>query len=132
MRSSTGAASWSGINTWIYSQSGGDQGIGFAIPSNLARRVADELRKTGQVRRGSIGIMRLAAMTPELARDLSLPMSRGALVWQMSQSSSAYRAGVRPGDVIISVDGKRTDDPAQLQRALLEAPIGSVSRRAAA
>ena len=115
-----------GINTWIYSQSGGDQGIGFAIPSNLARRVADELRKTGQVRRGSIGMMRLAAMTPELARDLSLADVRGALVWQMSQSSSAYRAGVRPGDVIISVDGKRTDDPAQLQRALLEAPIGSV------
>jgi Do/DeqQ family serine protease len=115
-----------GINTWIYSQSGGDQGIGFAIPSNLARRVADELRKTGQVRRGSIGAMRLAAVTPELARDLSLTEAKGALVWEMSQSSSAYRAGVRPGDVIVAVDGKRTDEPSQVQRSLLEAPIGSV------
>jgi Do/DeqQ family serine protease len=115
-----------GINTWIYSQSGGDQGIGFAIPSNLARRVADELRKTGQVTRGSIGAMRLAAVTPELANDLGLRDARGALVWEMARSSSAYRAGVRPGDVIVSVDGKRTDDPGQLQRTLLEAPIGSV------
>ncbi len=50
-----------GINTWIYSQSGGDQGIGFAIPSNIARRVADELIKTGEITRGSIGVMRLAS-----------------------------------------------------------------------
>ena len=49
-----------GINTWIYSQSGGDQGIGFAIPSNIARRVTDEMIKTGEVKRGSIGVMRLA------------------------------------------------------------------------
>ena len=59
-----------GINTWIDTQSGGDQGIGFAIPSNIARRVADEIIRTGTVRRGTIGDMRLAAVTPELARDL--------------------------------------------------------------
>jgi Do/DeqQ family serine protease len=115
-----------GINTWIYSQSGGDQGIGFAIPSNIARRVTDELIKTGEVKRGSIGIMRLASITPELARDLTLRDTHGALVWTMSRSSSAWRAGMRPGDVVVSFNGKRVDEPAQLQRPLLEAPIGSI------
>ncbi len=115
-----------GINTWIYSQSGGDQGIGFAIPSSLARRVTDELIKTGEVRRGTIGVMRLTPVTPELARDLSLSDTKGALVWSLYRSTSAYRAGLRPGDVIVSINGRPTDDPGQLQRALREAPIGSV------
>ncbi len=115
-----------GINTWIYSQSGGDQGIGFAIPSNIARRVADELVKTGEVKRGSLGVMRLASISPELARDLSLRDTKGALVWEMSRSSSAYRAGLRPGDVVVSFNGKRVDDPAQLQRPVLETPVGSI------
>jgi serine protease Do len=115
-----------GINTWIYSQSGGDQGIGFAIPSNTARRVADELAKTGTVTRGSIGVMRLATITPALARDLGLDEPKGALVWSLLRSSSAYRAGLRPGDVVVAFNGRPVDDPAQLQRPLLEAPIGSV------
>jgi Do/DeqQ family serine protease len=115
-----------GVNTWIYSQSGGDQGIGFAIPSNMARRVTDELIRTGEVKRGSIGIMRLATITPELARDLGLADTRGALVWSMSRSSSAWRAGLRSGDVVVSFNGRRVDDPGQLQRPLLEAPIGSI------
>ena len=115
-----------GINTWIISQSGGDQGIGFAIPSNIARRVADELIRTGEVKRGTIGDMRLAAVTPELARDLSLADTKGALVWSLYRTNSAYRAGVRPGDVIVAVDGKAVDKPAQFQRALLDAPIGHV------
>jgi serine protease Do len=115
-----------GINTWIYSQSGGDQGIGFAIPSNIARRVTDELARNGQVTRGSIGGMRLASITPELARDLSLRDTKGALVWEMSRSSSAYRAGLRPGDVVVSFNGKQVDDPAQLQRPILETPVGSI------
>jgi serine protease Do len=115
-----------GINTWIYSQSGGDQGIGFAIPSHIARRVADEIAKTGTVTRGSIGVMRLAAITPALANDLSLSEPRGALVWSIYRSSSAWRAGLRPGDVVVSINGKRVDEPAQLQRPLLEAPIGSI------
>ena len=72
-----------GINTWIYSQSGGDQGIGFAIPSNIARRVTEEIISTGEVKRGTIGEMQLASMTPALARDLSLTDTQGALVWNM-------------------------------------------------
>ena len=115
-----------GINTWIYSQSGGDQGIGFAIPSNIARRVADELIRTGEVKRGTIGEVRLATITPELARDLSLTDTKGALVWSLYRTTSAYRAGLRPGDVIVAVDGKAVDAPAQFQRTLLDAPIGNI------
>jgi Do/DeqQ family serine protease len=115
-----------GINTWIYSQSGGDQGIGFAIPSNIARRVADELIRTGEVKRGTIGEIRLATITPELARDLSLTDTKGALVWSLYRTTSAYRAGLRPGDVIVAVDGKPVALPAQFQRTLLDSPIGHV------
>jgi serine protease Do len=113
-----------GINTWIVSESGGSVGIGFAIPSNIARRVADEIIRTGEVRRGTIGDIRLASVTPELARDLSLPDTKGAVVWSLYRTSSAYRAGLRPGDTIISADGKPIETPAQFQRVLLETPIG--------
>ena len=116
-----------GINTWIYAQNGGgNQGIGFAIPSNIARRVADELIRTGQVTRATIGDIRLAAVTPELARDLSLRDTKGALVWSLYRTASAYRAGLRPGDVIVGLDQKGIDTPAQFQRALADVPIGRV------
>jgi serine protease Do len=113
-----------GINTWIVSETGGSQGIGFAIPSNIARRVADEIIRTGEVRRGTIGDIRLASVTPELARDLNLPDTKGAVVWSLYRTSSAYRAGLRPGDTITSADGKPITTPAQFQRALLDTPIG--------
>ena len=117
-----------GINTWIYSSngSGGDQGLGFAIPSNIARHVSEELIRTGEVKRGTIGEMRLATVTPELARDLSLQNTKGALVWSMFRTASAYRAGLRPGDVVVDIDGKTIDTPGQFQRTLLESPIGRV------
>ena len=116
-----------GINTWIYSQNGGgNQGIGFAIPSNIARRVAEEIISTGQVKRGTIGEMQLALLTPALARDLSLTDTKGALVWNMYRTASAYRAGLRPGDVIVAVDGKPIETPREFQRALAELPIGKV------
>jgi S1-C subfamily serine protease len=113
-----------GINTWIATQSGGSQGIGFAIPSNIARRVADELIRTGTVRRGTIGDIKLTSLTPALTRDLGLSDTKGALVWSLYRTSSAYRAGLRPGDVIISVNAKAIDTPTQFQRALADAPIG--------
>jgi Do/DeqQ family serine protease len=113
-----------GINTWIASSSGGSQGIGFAIPSNIARRVADELIRTGAVRRGTIGDVQLTALTSALTRDLGLRDTKGALVWSLFRTSSAYRGGLRPGDVIVAVDGKSVDSPAQFQRNLADAPIG--------
>jgi Do/DeqQ family serine protease len=113
-----------GINTWIASSSGGSQGIGFAIPSNIARRVADEIIRTGAVRRGTIGDVQLTTLTPALARDLSLRDTKGALVWSLYRTTPAYRGGLRPGDVIVAVDGKPVDNPAQFQRVLADAPIG--------
>jgi len=115
-----------GINTWIYSQSGGDQGIGFAIPSNVARRVSEEIIRTGEVKRGTIGEIQLASVTPALARDLGLTDTKGALVWNMYRTASAYRAGLRPGDVIVAVDGKPVETPREFQRALADLPIGGV------
>jgi len=115
-----------GINTWIYSQSGGDQGIGFAIPSNIARRVAEEIIRTGEVKRGTIGEIQLATVTPALARDLGLSDTKGALVWNMYRTASAYRAGLRPGDVIVEADGKPVQTPREFQRVLAELPIGKV------
>jgi serine protease Do len=114
-----------GINTAILSQSGGYQGIGFAVPSNLARRIADDLIRHGEVQRGSIGMMRFVTLTPELAEEYGLSVDRGVVVLQMTRSSSAYRAGIRPGDVIVSFNGQRVDDDGQLRKLLLDAQVGT-------
>lgn len=115
-----------GINTAIYSESGGYQGIGFAVPSNLARRVVQELVDHGEVRRGSIGSLRTVPITDELARDLQLSNTQGALVWEIYRTSAAYQAGIRPGDVIVSVDGQPVADAARFLRVLSDAKIGSI------
>jgi len=116
-----------GINTGIFSESGGYQGIGFAVPSNLARHVIDELMKNGEVRRGSIGYLGLEKLTPELADELSLKDTSGALVARMSQSSEAYAAGIRPGDVIVAFNGQPVGDPSQLSRMVMDARIGTTA-----
>ena len=99
-----------GINTAIFTQSRGYQGIGFAVPSNLARRVMDDLIKYGEVRRGAIGIMQIVPVDAQVARQLDLSRAQGLLVYQMDRRSAAYKAGLRPGDVIVSVDGATVDD----------------------
>jgi Do/DeqQ family serine protease len=116
-----------GINTAIFSQSGGYQGIGFAVPSNLARRVMDDLIKYGEVRRGSIGNVRTVAITAELARDLELAGTSGVLVWEMSRNSSAYESGLRPGDVIDRFNTETVSDPGQFFRLVSDSPVGSVA-----
>ena len=116
-----------GINTGIFSESGGYQGIGFAVPSNLARHVVDELMKYGEVRRGSIGYIGIEKLTPELAEDLGLKNTSGALVARMSQNSEAYDAGIRPGDVVVTFNGQPVDDPSQLSRLVMDAKIGSTA-----
>ncbi len=115
-----------GINTWIYSESGGYQGIGFAVPSNLARNITAELVKFGEVRRGTIGFLNVTEVTPALAREYGLGDTRGLLVWSTRQSAPVYQAGVRPGDIITSINGQKLESVAQFQRILIEAPIGSV------
>jgi Do/DeqQ family serine protease len=116
-----------GINTAIFSQSGGYQGIGFAIPSNLARRVVSDFLKYGEVRRGSIGNVILAPLTTEDAAQLGAPDARGLLVQRISRASAAFNAGLRPGDIIIGFNGSAIDDGGILMRLVQDAPIGSTA-----
>ena len=113
-----------GINTAIFSDSGGYQGVGFAVPSNLARRVMEELITHGEVRRGSLGYVEVRAVTPQLARELDAPNTRGVVVWQLHRESAASRAGIEPGDIIVSFDGEPIEDAAHYGRLLLDAEIG--------
>ena len=114
-----------GINTAIFTESRGYQGIGFAVPSNLARRVMDDLIKYGEVRRGSIGIVELVPVNAEVARQFELPRAEGLLVARMSRTSSAYLSGLRPGDVVLTFNGRKVDSPAQLWRLVADTPVGS-------
>jgi serine protease Do len=117
-----------GINTAIFSQSGGYQGIGFAVPSNLVRRVIDDLTKYGQVRRGTMGYVEVAPLTSRLADELRAPKTDGVVVTQMARSSSAYRAGLQPGDVILSMNDQPITDPSQFVRLVSDSQIGSTAR----
>ena len=114
-----------GINTAIFSESGGYQGVGFAVPSNLAKRVMEELIEFGEVRRGSFGYVDVRQMSPRLARELGAPDTRGLVVWQIHQDSAAARVGIEPGDVIVAFNGQPVNDPAAYVRLLSDAPIGS-------
>jgi len=115
-----------GINTGIFSQSGGYQGIGFAVPSNLARHVIDDLMKYGEVRRGAIDF-RVDSLTTELADQLGLSQTRGAIVTQMFRGSPSLEAGLRPGDVIVAFNGQRIDDASQMKRMVSDSKIGSTA-----
>ena len=116
-----------GINTGILSQSGGYQGIGFAIPSNLARRVIDELIKYGVVRRGTMGRMQLYPLTTQLAQQLGMSDTSGAFVNQLDRRSPAFQAGLDFNDVIVSFNGQTVTDPAHLIRLVADAKIGSTA-----
>jgi Do/DeqQ family serine protease len=113
-----------GINTAIFSQSGGYQGIGFAVPSNLARRVVDDLTKFGVVRRGSIGYLEVSPLTSRLADELRAPTTEGLVVMRMTRGA-AYQAGLRPGDVILSVNARPVTDAAAFMREVADAAVGS-------
>jgi Do/DeqQ family serine protease len=114
-----------GINTAIFSETGGYQGIGFAVPSNLARHVMDELIRFGEVQRGTISGITLQPLTTRLAEQLGAPNTHGLVVVSMQQRSDAYAAGLRPGDVIVSFNGTTLEDQSQFVRLLSDAKIGS-------
>ena len=115
-----------GINTAIFSETGGYQGIGFAVPSNLARHVMEELIKYGEVQRGTIENITLQELTTHVAEQLGAPDTRGVVVHSMQQRSAAYDAGMRPGDIIVAFNGGAIEDAAQFMRQLSDAKIGSV------
>jgi Do/DeqQ family serine protease len=114
-----------GINTAIFSETGGYQGIGFAVPSNLARHVMNELIRYGEVQRGTISGITLQPLTTRLAEQLGAPNTHGMVVVSMQQRSDAYAAGLRPGDVIVSFNGTTIEDQSQLYRLLSDAKIGT-------
>ena len=106
-----------GINTAIYSRSGGSMGIGFAIPVDAARTVMDALLREGRVTRGWIGV-EPRDLTPELATSLRLPVSQGVLITGVLQDGPASRGGMRPGDVVVAIAGAEVSNTAQLLAAV--------------
>src|SRR5579863_7810123 len=116
-----------GINTAIYSPNGGSVGIGFAIPSSLAKPVIDQLRDHGKVERGWLGVQ-IQQVTPEIAKSLGLPKDQGALVADVTPSGPAAKAGFKQGDVILSFNGKEIDKVRDLPIVVAETKVGDVAQ----
>ena len=112
-----------GINTLIFSRSGGYQGIGFAIPVDLARKVMEQIIETGGVTRGWFGV-EVANITPELAESLGLKGTRGAIVGGIERGSPAEKAGVRLGDVIVGIGSRSVPDLTSTLSAIADVPPG--------
>jgi serine protease Do len=112
-----------GVNTAIFSPSGGNVGIGFAIPANLAKPVIDSLMRSGRVARGWLGV-RIQSVTDEIAESLGVPGSDGALVASVTPGGPAADAQIQAGDVILEFDGKAVDRMRSLPRLVAETAIG--------
>ena len=112
-----------GVNTAIFSPSGGSVGIGFAVPSALAAPVIAQLREFGHTRRGWLGV-RIQSVTDEIAENLGLEKTAGALVADVTPDSPAEAAGFRPGDVILTFDDKEVPEMRDLPRIVAATPIG--------
>lgn len=113
-----------GINTAIFSKTGGYQGIGFAVPGNMVRAVKDQLLKEGKVTRGWLGVT-IQELTPEIAQKFDMKASEGVLVSDVAKNSPAYKAGVLAGDVIVEFNGKKTTDVGMLRNLVAQSKIGS-------
>jgi len=112
-----------GVNSAIFSPSGGNVGIGFSIPSNDASRVMKELMKYGKVRRGWLGVS-IQGVTPEIAESLGLDTHKGAIIGSVQDDSPAAKAGLHQGDIIVTWDGKEVEDSAGLSRLVKRTEIG--------
>jgi serine protease Do len=112
-----------GINTAIFSPSGGSVGIGFAIPSAMAKPLIDQLRQYGHPYRGWLGV-KIQYVTEEIAKSLGLEKATGALVLEMNKNSPAQKAGVISGDVILSFNGQEVKEMRHLPRMVAETPVG--------
>ena len=112
-----------GVNTLIYSQSGGSEGIGFAAPSNIVRNVFEQIRKTGRVRRGEIGVS-TQTITATLAEAMQLTADGGVIVADVDEGGPAARAGLQPGDIVLSLDGKRMENGRQFRINVYTRAIG--------
>jgi serine protease Do len=112
-----------GINTLIYTQSGGSEGIGFAAPSNIVRNVFTQIRKTGRVRRGEIGVI-TQTITPLMAEALGLTVDAGVVVSDVMSGSAAAKAGLEPGDIVLTLDGKPMENGRQFRINVYTRGIG--------
>jgi serine protease Do len=106
-----------GINTFILTQSGGSEGIGFAIPSNVVNSIYQQIRKDGHVHRGEIGVT-AQSITPELAAGLSLKQDWGVILSDVDPDGPAAKGGLKPGDIVVSLDGKEMPDARRFEIAL--------------
>lgn len=113
-----------GINTAIFSPSGGSVGIGFAIPANLARKVVEDLKQYGRTKRGWLGV-RIQTVTEDLAASLGLDEPKGALVAGVNEDGPADKAGIKAGDVIVVFDGKSVDTMRDLPIIVADTEVGS-------
>lgn len=116
-----------GVNTAIISPSGGSIGIGFAVPSALARNVIAQLREFGETRRGWLGV-RIQEVTPDIAETLDLEAASGALVASVTPDGPAEGANIQPGDVILRFDGRDVSEMRDLPRMVAETPVGKTVR----
>jgi serine protease Do len=116
-----------GISTFILSQSGGSEGIGFAIPAKIVKRVYMGLRKEGRIHHGHIGIL-ATDVTPQLATGLGLAQDRGVILEDVEPEGPADKAGMQPGDVVTAVDGEIIRDLHQLLMAINQHPIGEAMK----
>jgi serine protease Do len=112
-----------GINTAIFSRSGGNLGIGFATPIDLAKEILPELIKTGKVTRGWLGVS-IQRVTPEIAESLGIDQSRGALVASVMENSPAAEAGIKTGDVIVEYNGNKITESDQLPLLVARTEVG--------
>ncbi|NKE70094.1 DegQ family serine endoprotease [Candidatus Manganitrophus noduliformans] len=116
-----------GINTAIFSRTGGYMGIGFAVPSEMAKSIKESLVRTGKVTRGWLGVS-IQEVTPQLAKEFGLKESKGALVSDVLPDSPAEAAGIERGDIVLGIDGKEVENTAQLRKWVAGAPVGEKIR----
>ncbi len=113
-----------GINSAIYSRSGGNIGLGFAIPINMAKTVIQQLKEHGKVTRGWLGVM-IQHVSPELADQFKLERPTGALVGEVTPESPAEKAGIKPGDIILTYDGKEINQMTMLPSLVAQTTVGN-------
>ena len=116
-----------GINTAIFSPTGGSVGIGFSIPANLAKPIIDQLKKFGKTQRGWLGV-RIQELTPEIAKSLGLRNEDGVLISMVNPGEPAEKGGLKSGDVIIEFNGKKIKDVKSLQRTVAESVVESKAK----